>query len=198
MTEPRATTGRVDDIAQAAARLFLDKGYDAASMADLAAATGLGKSSLYHHLASKDQLLAHICERPLAELQRELARAATLPEPAGVRLATALERFTHIVLADVPASHLIRSSRPTSTAGRHIADQCRRAEQMLVELVAAAQAEGAVRTDVDAALLTRLLVGTIDGLVVWYRPDTAQVRPESVRQAVLAVMQSGLRPEAAA
>ena len=40
-------------VVQAARDLFWDKGYDAASLADLEAATGLGRSSLYHAFGSK-------------------------------------------------------------------------------------------------------------------------------------------------
>ncbi|MDJ0378621.1 helix-turn-helix domain-containing protein [Cryobacterium sp. PH31-L1] len=40
-------------VVQAARDLFWNKGYDAASLADLEAATGLGRSSLYHAFGSK-------------------------------------------------------------------------------------------------------------------------------------------------
>jgi AcrR family transcriptional regulator len=192
MTEPTATNARLDGIAETAARLFLDKGYDAASMADLAAATGLGKSSLYHHLSSKDQLLAHICGRPLGELHRELAAAAALPEPAGVRLARALEQVTRIALGDVPASNLALTVKPTTEAARRIHDERHQVERALAELVAAAQAEGAARTDVEPVLLTRLVMGTINGLVTWYRPETSEVPPDVVGEAVLALMLSAV------
>src|SRR5688500_16538107 len=120
MSQPTATSARLDGIAETAARLFLDKGFDAASMADLAAATGLGKSSLYHHLSSKDQLLAHICGRPLAELRRELAAVAERPGSAGARLVAALEQVTRIALDDVPAANLVLTLKPTTEAARSI------------------------------------------------------------------------------
>lgn len=192
MTEPTATSARLDGIAETAARLFLDKGYDAASMADLAAATGLGKSSLYHHLSSKDQLLAHICGRLLADLRRELADVAALPQPAGARLAAALEHTIRIALGDVAASNLILMAKPTTDAARRIIAERRQVEWTLTEMVTAAQAEGAARTDIEPVLLTRLITGTINGLVAWYRPETADLTPEAVRGAALALLLSSL------
>jgi AcrR family transcriptional regulator len=194
MTEPTGPSARLDDIAQQAARLFLDKGYDAASMADLAAATGLGKSSLYHHLSSKDQLLGHICDRAIAELRRGLDELATHPGGPGDRLAAALEHVTRTALGDIAAANLILTVKPTSEAARRVIEQRDQVERSLAELVAAAQAAGATRDDVEPHLLTRLVMGTVNGLVAWYRPDTSDVAPEAVRTAVLALMLAALAP----
>ena len=46
-------------VLDAAATLFLDVGYDAASMQQLADRLGLHKSSLYHYVDSKEDLLKH-------------------------------------------------------------------------------------------------------------------------------------------
>jgi len=47
-------------ICSIAARVFYDKGYDGASMQDIADAVGLTKAGLYHHVGSKDRLLFEI------------------------------------------------------------------------------------------------------------------------------------------
>lgn len=194
MTEPTGPSPRLDDIAQAAARLFLDKGYDAASMADLAAATGLGKSSLYHHLSSKDQLLGHICDRVIGELRRGLDQVAADPAGPGDRLAAALEHVTRTALGDVAAANLILTVRPTSETARRVLDQRNQVERSLAELVAAAQADGVARTDIEPHLLTRLVMGTINGLVAWYRPEASDVAPDAIRTAVLALMLAAVAP----
>ncbi len=52
---------RKDVIVQAAANLFLEKGYKAASMRDLAERVGVEAASLYNHIRSKTELLHDIC-----------------------------------------------------------------------------------------------------------------------------------------
>lgn len=61
---------------------FRDQGYDGASLAELSAATGLGKSSLYHYFPGgksdmAEQVLAHLDALLQAALFEPLQRAAT-------------------------------------------------------------------------------------------------------------------------
>lgn len=52
---------RKDVIIKAAAQLFREKGYKAASMRDLAEKVGVEAASLYNHIRSKTELLHDIC-----------------------------------------------------------------------------------------------------------------------------------------
>jgi AcrR family transcriptional regulator len=56
-----------DQIAQAAVAVFALKGYSAASMEDVALASGCSKGGLYHHFPSKGHLLRGVVERLGAE-----------------------------------------------------------------------------------------------------------------------------------
>ena len=48
------------EILRTAGRLFQQRGYDATSMNDVAAALKLSKGGLYHHFQSKDEILYQI------------------------------------------------------------------------------------------------------------------------------------------
>src|SRR2546425_8231071 len=48
------------EILRTAARLFQERGYDATSMNDVAAALKLSKGGLYHHFQSKDEILFNL------------------------------------------------------------------------------------------------------------------------------------------
>ena len=52
---------RVDQVLETATRLFTERGYDAASIRDLAAALAMRPSSLYHHFQGKQHILFAIC-----------------------------------------------------------------------------------------------------------------------------------------
>src|SRR5947209_18484553 len=63
--EPVATGAppsvRVDQVLETATRLFFERGYDAASVRDLAAELAMRPSSLYHHFPGKQHILFAIC-----------------------------------------------------------------------------------------------------------------------------------------
>jgi len=78
---PRGTVGkpRREEILDEATRLFAERGYEGASMADLAEAVGMRKASLFYHFASKEVLYAAVFERLLAAFGATVA-SATLTE----------------------------------------------------------------------------------------------------------------------
>src|SRR6476469_310162 len=50
-------SARREELTRIAARLFAERGYQGTSLADLAQQLGVQKPSLYHHIASKEDLL---------------------------------------------------------------------------------------------------------------------------------------------
>jgi AcrR family transcriptional regulator len=96
-----------------AARLFTDRGYDATSIEDILAETGVSRGALYHHFDSKEAVL----EAVLREIEAEVAQA-TVEASRGARdPAAALRagceaflelaqtrRIRQIALIDAPAA----------------------------------------------------------------------------------------------
>jgi len=58
---PVAASVRVDQVLEIATRLFTERGYEASSIRDLAAALAMRPSSLYHHFPGKQHILFAIC-----------------------------------------------------------------------------------------------------------------------------------------
>ena len=67
---------RGEEVYAAALRLFMQKGYHATSMQDIAAAVGLYKGSLYHYIGSKEDLLVQVFERAMVSLLADVERIA--------------------------------------------------------------------------------------------------------------------------
>ena len=180
-----------DELLQVVAREFLSRGYDATSMEDLARATGLTKSSIYHHVAGKEELLRQAVARAVDAL------SAVLDEPASTA-GRAVERLEHVVrrsvevLADqLPYVTLLLRVRGNTGAERWALDRRRELDDRLSDLVRAAADEGDVRADVDPRLVSRLLFGTVNSVAEWFRPGGAHP-PGEIADALVAVVFGGL------
>ena len=77
--------------------VFRDRGYDGASLADLSEATGLGRSSLYHHFPKgKEQMAEAVLQQVRTFIQESIADVASSQQPHTVRIqmvATAIDRL---------------------------------------------------------------------------------------------------------
>ena len=78
LKEQKHDDGRRGDIVLAAAKKFLDKGYDGASMRAIANAVGMQCGSPFYHYASKQDILVAVVEEGLRQ-GLEKTRAVVKP-----------------------------------------------------------------------------------------------------------------------
>lgn len=79
--ERKAPEARRAEILDAAAGLFADRGVQEVSMAQIAESAGVAKGLPYHYFDSKDELLAALRERYLAEWYEASERLLLRPPP---------------------------------------------------------------------------------------------------------------------
>jgi AcrR family transcriptional regulator len=87
-------------ILESAARLFRDKGYAATSMRDLAQEVHLKASSLYNHIASKEDILREICLGTAEKFLLAMDEAEKLPIPPAGKIEHLLRFHVKIALQD--------------------------------------------------------------------------------------------------
>jgi AcrR family transcriptional regulator len=182
----------LDSLTDVALRVFARKGYDGASMDDVAAEAGITKAAIYHHVGGKEQLLARGFGRALDALY------AVLGEP-GSTAGSAVDRLRYIVrrVAETATSHLAEvtvlfRARGNSQVERDALERRRGFDRAVAELVRQAQREGDIRADLDPRLVTRLCFGMSNSLVEWYRPDGA-VDAATITDTILTLLFEGLR-----
>ena len=189
----RRTPYSLDELLGVVAQEFLERGYDATSMEDLSRATGRTKSSIYHHVSGKEELLRRAVARAIDAL------FAVLEEP-DAQDGRAVERLEHVVrgsakvlAAELPYVTLLLRVHGNTDAERWALERRREFDAQLTALVRAAVEEGDVRDDLDPRLVTRLLFGTVNSLVDWFRPGGAHGQ-QQVEDALVALAFDGLRP----
>ncbi|MBE7189972.1 TetR/AcrR family transcriptional regulator [Jatrophihabitans endophyticus] len=171
---------------------FTEQGFDATSMDDLARRLGVGKSALYHHVESKDALLALALDRALAGLE-QLAEAVRGAEgPALDRLETLVRGSVRVLVAERPYVTLLLRVHGNSDVEREALRRRRRLDRLGSALVREAVDEGALPADLDAAVTARLLFGMVNSITGWLRDASAQ-DAERLADTVVALAFDGLR-----
>ncbi len=173
-------------ILEVAVAAFNEHGYDATSIGMLAERLGLSKSAIYHHGASKDELLALALDEALDGLEGALRAAEESAGTAADRLALVL-REAVLVLADrLPYVTLLLRVRGNTEVERAALQRRRAFDHAVAALVAEARDEGALRADADPAVVARLLFGMINSLTEWYDPAGA-LTPDDLADTILAL-----------
>jgi AcrR family transcriptional regulator len=178
----------LESLLTVAVTVFNERGYDGTSMEDLSQRLGISKSAIYHHVASKDELLRLAMDRALDGLFDVLARTRRLEAPAVDRLEHLVRGSVTVLQQRLPYVTLLLRARGNTEVERAALNRRRQFDRYVAELVRQAEADGDIRPDVDPVITARLLFGMVNSLVEWYRPAHSDLT-----DAVCAVAFDGLR-----
>lgn len=179
MARPRAAgyDGQRDLILARAAELFARRGYTATTMAEIAAACGTSKATLYHYVRDKQDLLGQIATGHVARLEALAAEVGADARSRGLGPQECLRALVEAFMrAYARAAHehrvLTEDVKFLEAAER---DAVLAAERRVVR--AFADTLGALRPELrDAALeapVAMLLFGMMNWTFTWLRPGGA-------------------------
>jgi AcrR family transcriptional regulator len=168
----RSTTERLFDTA---ADLFWREGYAATTTRGIAAALGIQQASLYHHIASKEDLLYRIC---LSSLEPFLSDV-----PAQVNKSECpLERIRVFIHAHLTTLLRYQQRNVTfltelrSLSNRHRAEVValrNNYEHFFRSLLENAQNAGVIRSDIPVKYLSLALMSMLNYAALWFRAGKA-------------------------
>lgn len=161
-----------DDILDAAAQVFRQKGFHGASMADIAETVQLQKASLYHHVSSKQEILLALLDRALDMLFEQVDLVAKQPMPADEKLRQMVQVYLRLLAENSDLSAVLlfehRSLEPAQHK-RHIPNRDR-FEALWREVLVDGLRSG-LFDSADPALVVRAMMGSLNWTLTWYRPD---------------------------
>ncbi len=185
-------TNNREHILEAAAQIFSQKGYHATSMRDIANAVDLKKASLYHHIASKQEILLAILDQALDLLTGQIGQAISDDGHVSERLRQAMREYIRTLASHRQLAAVLlleyRSLDPPLYQ-RHVQrrDRFERLWRGLLE-------EGVARGEFhcpDPAQATRALLGMMNWTITWYRPDGPST-PEEIADQYADLLLNGL------
>jgi AcrR family transcriptional regulator len=165
-------SARREELTRIAARLFAERGYQGTSLADLAAQLGVQKPSLYHHIASKEDLLWEVAWEG-SEAFHEALDAVPGDASATERIRLALRGHLAIVAEQLDvATVFVREWRHLEgeRRDRFVAER-RRYEERIRDLFRDGVEGSELRTDLDVATAALLFLSAANWAYTWLRPD---------------------------
>ena len=184
---------RKEVILKAAASLFREKGYKAASMRDLAVKVGVEAASLYNHIRSKTELLHDICF-DVANLYMEHMAEVEASDASPIKKLETLLRF-HIkqMLENYEEVHV------TDREWRYLAEpnlsnyqNLRRGYRRRFAAIIEKGIEQGQLNKIDASTAVLILLHAISGIESWHR-SKQKISGEELEENMLTILIHGIK-----
>jgi AcrR family transcriptional regulator len=174
MAQKLESKEKLREICRLAARVFYEKGYDGASMQDIAKAVGLTKAGLYHHVGSKDRLLYEIMNYGMDILDETvLQKVKDIADPREKLRQTIVGHIDLIVRArDQEITVILHENRSLRGALRKKINARKREYIHYLEgLIAQVQERSGATPLLSPPLAAFALLGMVNWLYQWYRSE---------------------------
>jgi TetR/AcrR family transcriptional regulator, cholesterol catabolism regulator len=182
------------EILERAAEVFDEVGYRGASVREVARRVGLLKGSLYHHVRSKEELLAEVLLRGIEFLHGGLPGAGDARLSPGEKVRAAIRFHMEWIAAEPHVTGVfLREARTLPPRlRRRVMAEVKGFEGRWVALVREGIRKGAFRPDLDPKLTVYAILGLINSVHRWHRPG-GRLAMTAVAEAFADLVLDGLR-----
>ena len=157
-----------------ASQLFMEKGFAATSLEDIAEAVGIRRESLYYYYPGKYDLLYDIIEPQIANVMTGFEQIIG----QGTDIRATIERGieNHLQQFNADYLHMAMAVRKNSRDEveqkfAHLRCLFKDYENLWVTLLSAAQKDGQLQGHVPPKMLAYSILGLCNSLSSWYMPD---------------------------
>lgn len=188
-----------DQLLDAAAKVFAEKGFEAARLEDIAAELGVLQGSLYYHVASKAELLLLVQRRRFRAITERMEWIAASDLSPREKLAAALREHLRHLDEFFPES----AEWFTEPAQTRLSDENYRESRagnrayldVLEGILRQGVEAGELRGDLDLRVATRGVIGMCNWLPRWYRKD-GRLSIDEIGDVFIRMVMDGLRTSA--
>jgi len=186
-------------ILREAHELFYEKGYEKASMREIAERVGISKAAMYHHFMNKEEILYTICLQAgnlvYDNLQQAIRRNEDLNVPVKEQITDILLEYTTSYLQNKNFNKILLhdiESLPQDKK-RVILDIEKANVQQLRAFLHNLMLRGRLR-ECNLTVLTFSLFSAVHWLYFWYRPNK-ELSVQDIVQDIVDIYTNGIRAE---
>ena len=184
---------RKEVIVKAAAALFHEKGYKAASMRDLAERVGVEAASLYNHIRSKTELLHDICFNVANVFWEHINKVESSDAKPIEKLETLLrfhikqmlENFQEVYISDREWRYL------TDPYLSNFQNQRRNYRKRFAAIIEEGVVSGEINK-IDASTAVLIVLHAVSGIESWHR-STHKISGEELEENMITILIDGVK-----
>lgn len=188
-----STQNRKEQLIEAAAQLFKQRGYASTSMRDLAAEVGMEAASLYHHIKSKEEILEHICFGLAIKFEMAINEVNDIYFNAEEKLRTAIKNHVEILTGNVNHSAVFLQewrnlTEPKLTEFKNLRNMYEKELRIIIK-------DGVnedVFDQVDEKFAALTILSTVNWINEWYNPE-GKMNTEQIASKLSDFILGGLR-----
>ena len=169
---------RSDEIIDAAARVFAERGYHGTTTQAIADVLGMRQASLYYYFPSKEAALELVCARGTDGFVEGAEAVMESPGPPLKKLARLIA--AHLAPIETMPDYVrvfINERRYLPASRRRIGRKSRRIERFFEHVILAGIADGSIRPGADARLAMLAVLGMCNAVINWRETDRARDMP---------------------
>jgi AcrR family transcriptional regulator len=174
---------RQQEILDAAARVFQEKGFQAATIADIADKLGTDRASVYYYVSSKTELLQRVVREATVKNVTLIEEIVASDRSAGEKLRLTFTTQMESYRDSYPYMHVFLQEKfpavPTDGSAwkkeiRQLSDRYFRAFRRILEQ---GIEDGEMQVDLPLELATNALIGMVNWAHRWYKPEGKMSAP---------------------
>lgn len=183
---------RWGEILEAATEVFYEKGYEAATLQDIADRVGILKGSIYYYIKAKSDLLDHL----LAEVHSEglaMIRECAATEGSVLDKLAAMMRghIAYLILHRSKASVYLHELKALGSDHRKRLFESHDFRDEFLALLKQGREEGLIADSLDPKLTAQTMLGWLNSLYQWYTPRR-QIEAKAITDHFIFIMLRGI------
>ena len=198
--DPEGYRSKQREVVRVAAEVFQEKGFNSATLRDVADGLGMDRATLYLYIDSKDELLRAIVEQLVLDLADEVRRIAAGPRTAAEKLGQVIHAIMDTYASNRPFAFVFLNEHTALRAGS--ADWMGRLDDTTADIQLRTEAiiddgmrRGEFRADIPARLIAHTLFGMTNWSYRWFKPGD-QYSGEVVGESFARLLLNGLTERA--
>lgn len=166
-----------DELIRVAAVLFKEKGYQATTLNEIAAAAGMDRASIYYYVDNKEEFFREaikgVLDANTDEAERLLRMRSLNPREKLERLVALLmrsyeENYPYMYVYIQEEMHTVAEQQ--TVWAQEMVQQTQRFETVVITLLKKGKEEGLFRNDISSSLAANALFGMFNWSHRWYKP----------------------------